>query len=211
MEFDAPAATRGAAAWRRRRHDPVSGTEKGAPVFRPASPAAGGRNARTSALTPARFCVPLRGVGPRRRTPCSAAGPSSTATPWGAAGTLSCATGRIVTGPPDSDAKMVDLSGYTCLPGLIDLHAHLTINPDTLTAIDMTRSSAARTLDALSNGRKMLDAGFTTLRTPGEFDGWYGTVDLKKAIARGQHVGAPAAHRAAPHFRPPAATAISTT
>ena len=105
------------------------------------------------------------------------------------AGEIVVRDGRIVSGPAGGDAEMVDLSGYTCLPGLIDLHAHLTINPDTLTAIDMTRSSAARTLDALSNGRKMLDAGFTTLRTPGEFDGWYGTVDLKKAIARGQHVG----------------------
>ena len=96
--------------------------------------------------------------------------------------------GRIVTGPPDS-GEVINLSAYTCLPGLIDLHAHLTINPETLTALDMTRSSAARALDALANAQKMLNAGFTTLRTPGEFDGFYGTVDLKNAINRGQHAG----------------------
>ena len=107
----------------------------------------------------------------------------------GGAGEVVVRDGRIVSGSAGGDAEVVDLSEHTCLPGLIDLHAHLTINPDTLTAIDMNRSSAARALDALANARKMLDAGFTTLRTPGEFDGWYGTVDLKHAINRGQHVG----------------------
>ncbi len=107
----------------------------------------------------------------------------------GGGGDIVVRDGRIVSGPAGSDAEVVDLAGYTCLPGLIDLHAHLTINPDTLTAIDMTRSSAARALDALANAQKMLRAGFTTLRTPGEFDGHYGTVDLKKAINRGQHEG----------------------
>lgn len=97
--------------------------------------------------------------------------------------------GRIVAGAASSDAEIVDLSGHTCLPGLIDMHAHLTINPETLTALDMNRSSAARTLDALRNAQTMLGAGFTTLRSPGEFDGYYGIVDLKNAIAAGKHEG----------------------
>ena len=85
--------------------------------------------------------------------------------------------------------EVIALDEYTCLPGLIDLHAHLTINPETLTALDLYRSSAARTLDALKNAQAMLGAGFTTLRSPGEFDGYYGIVDLKRAIARGDHEG----------------------
>ena len=97
--------------------------------------------------------------------------------------------GRIVAGPAGSAAEIVDLSDHTCLPGLIDMHAHLTINPETLTALDMNRSSAARALDALKNAQTMLGAGFTTLRTPGEFDGHYGIVDLKNAIADGKHEG----------------------
>lgn len=88
-----------------------------------------------------------------------------------------------------NSGEVVDLTGYTCLPGLIDLHAHLTINPETLTTLDLYRSSAARTLDALKNAQAMLGAGFTTLRLPGEFDGYYGVVDLKHAIARGDHEG----------------------
>ncbi len=87
------------------------------------------------------------------------------------------------------EPETVDLAGHTCLPGLIDLHAHLTINPDTLTALDLNRSSAARALDALRNAQSMLGAGFTTLRSPGEFDGYYATADLKRAIARGDHMG----------------------
>lgn len=88
-----------------------------------------------------------------------------------------------------NSGEVVDLTDHTCLPGLIDLHVHLTINPDTLTTLDLHRSSAARTLDALKNAQAMLGAGFTTLRLPGEFDGYYGVVDLKHAIARGDHEG----------------------
>lgn len=83
----------------------------------------------------------------------------------------------------------IDLRSATCLPGFIDLHAHLTINPNTLSGIDMTRSSAARGLDALRNAQTMLRAGFTTLRCPGESDAFYAIVDVKKAIERGEHWG----------------------
>ncbi len=109
----------------------------------------------------------------------------------GGAADVVVAGGRITAVEPagGSGGEVVDLSGLTCLPGLIDLHAHLTINPDTLTALDMNRSSAARALDALKNAQEMLQAGFTTLRSPGEFDGYYATVDLRNAIARGDHIG----------------------
>ncbi|MGH9870049.1 MAG: amidohydrolase family protein [Candidatus Polarisedimenticolia bacterium] len=88
-----------------------------------------------------------------------------------------------------STAREIDLRSATCLPGLIDLHAHLTINPKTLSGLDVTRSSAARALDALRNAQTMLRAGFTTLRCPGEADAFYAIVDVKKAIARGEFLG----------------------
>lgn len=160
---------------------------RGAPVSRPASSAAGGRNARHKPCV-AFLVALLLGATASAQDTVLRCGAIFDGDAMGGGGDIVVRDGRIVTGPPDS-GDVVDLSDYTCLPGLIDLHAHLTINPETLTALDMTRSSAARALDALHNAQKMLKAGFTTLRTPGEFDGFYGTVDVKNAIARGQHLG----------------------
>ncbi len=70
-----------------------------------------------------------------------------------------------------SGARVVDLSSMTCLPGLIDLHTHIVINPDTLSGSDLDRSSADRALDGLHNAQLMLRAGFTTLRDPGRSTG----------------------------------------
>ena len=97
------------------------------------------------------------------------------------------AVGASVSVP--AGAEEIDLGSRTCLPGLIDLHAHLTINPETLSSIDITRSSAARALDALRNAQTMLHSGFTTLRCPGEFDQFYSVVDVRDAINRGEFVG----------------------
>jgi imidazolonepropionase-like amidohydrolase len=86
-------------------------------------------------------------------------------------------------------AKVIDLGSLTCLPGLMDLHAHIVINPDTLSGSNLDRSSAARALDALHNAQVMLEAGFTTLRDPGDFDRYYATVAVRDAIASGKAVG----------------------
>ena len=86
-------------------------------------------------------------------------------------------------------ARIVDLASLTCLPGLMDLHAHITINPDTLSGVDLDRTSAARALDGLHNAQIMLQAGFTTLRDPGSSDRYYSTVSLRNAIASGKVIG----------------------
>lgn len=88
-----------------------------------------------------------------------------------------------------ADAAVVDLTSMTCLPGLMDLHAHIVINPDTLSGSDLDRSSAARALDGLHNAQVMMQAGFTTLRDPGESDRYYSTVAIREAIARGKAIG----------------------
>ena len=63
----------------------------------------------------------------------------------------------------EPDAKVIDLSKSTVLPGLIDAHVHLTIGwPPKL-----DQSDAAATLVALENARKTLTAGFTTVRDLG--------------------------------------------
>ncbi|HEY5756975.1 MAG TPA: amidohydrolase family protein, partial [Steroidobacter sp.] len=70
-----------------------------------------------------------------------------------------------------------------------DLHAHIEVNPDTLSGSDLDRSSAARALDGLHNAQVMLQAGFTTLRDPGESDRYYSTVAIRDAITSGKAIG----------------------
>lgn len=98
------------------------------------------------------------------------------------------AVGSDVTVP--ADAERINLSDATCLPGLIDLHTHLMIDlKHTITQNFLQSSSADKTLAALTNAQTMLRLGFTTVRIPGDLDFHFGTIALRDAIARGDHVG----------------------
>ncbi len=92
---------------------------------------------------------------------------------------------RDGTAVPDGVDRALDMRGGTCLPGLMDLHTHLLIKPDGGPVSELDRSSADRALDGLHAARKMLHAGFTTLRNPGDFDTHYAMVSVKRSIAAG--------------------------
>ncbi|PZU59561.1 MAG: amidohydrolase [Sphingobium sp.] len=82
-------------------------------------------------------------------------------------------------------ADVVDLSTATVLPGLIDMHDHLTMaytgkNP---VAERVQNTNIDMTLDAIGNIRKTLEAGFTSVRDVGAETEVI--VGLKKAIVRG--------------------------
>ena len=63
------------------------------------------------------------------------------------------------------NVRVVDLSGLTVLPGLIDCHAHVLGNLKDLSAVAQLRiSSAQATLWGAHNLQIWLDHGFTTLR-----------------------------------------------
>jgi len=86
-------------------------------------------------------------------------------------------------------ARIVDLRGYTVLPGLIDAHTHLTIDSkhqDPLNELEHT--AAERAFGSIPNARAVLLAGFTTVRDLGSYRALV-DVALRDAINRGDVVG----------------------
>jgi len=85
-------------------------------------------------------------------------------------------------GKPD-----VDLSAQTCLPGLIDVHDHLTADPEHSGYKGLGISVPRMALTGAKNAKLTLEAGFTTVRDLGA-EG-YADVALRDAIEAGDVVG----------------------
>ena len=97
--------------------------------------------------------------------------------------------GRSVVVAAPAAAKTLDLSAFTCLPGLIDAHTHLLLQGDATSAeYDeqvLKESTPYRALRAAAEGRIALDHGFTTVRDLGTEGAGFTDVDLRKAFALG--------------------------
>jgi imidazolonepropionase-like amidohydrolase len=88
-----------------------------------------------------------------------------------------------------SGDRFLDWSGYTVLPGLIDLHTHLVGDISSADVNAPLSSSAAR--DALmgaAHARATLEAGFTAVRDVGTYRAFV-DVALRNAINAGQVAG----------------------
>jgi imidazolonepropionase-like amidohydrolase len=88
----------------------------------------------------------------------------------------------------NADADVFDLKGMTLMPGLIDTHIHLSLDgsPNYFDRM-ITESPALTAVRAVPKVKRIVESGFTTIRTMGE----KGRIDiaLKTAIDSGDIVG----------------------
>ncbi len=89
-----------------------------------------------------------------------------------------------------SDAKIIDLSALTVLPGVFDTHTHLcsTFNfsqdAGDVLLLSLRNRTGYRSIQGVVHAREMLEAGFTTVRDLGNA-GNYADIDLRQAIKEG--------------------------
>jgi imidazolonepropionase-like amidohydrolase len=94
------------------------------------------------------------------------------------------AVGNNVTIP--SNAKIIDLTKMTVLPGLIDCHTHLADGAD---GDEWFKEAAAQiALESVPNARVTLESGFTTVRDVGPYRALV-DIALRDAINRGDIIG----------------------
>jgi imidazolonepropionase-like amidohydrolase len=88
-----------------------------------------------------------------------------------------------------SDAKIIDLTKMTVLPGLIDCHTHLASGAYDSKDLDFfTKTSAQFALESVPNARAMLESGFITVRDVGTYRALV-DIALRDAINRGDIIG----------------------
>jgi len=93
-------------------------------------------------------------------------------------------SGEVAAAPGDTT---IDLPDATVLPGLVDMHTHLTFDLNSLGYSGLGISTAREALHGARNARRTLEAGFTTVRNLGAFD--YSDIALRDAINDGDVIG----------------------
>jgi imidazolonepropionase-like amidohydrolase len=84
-------------------------------------------------------------------------------------------------------ARRVDLPGMTLLPGLIDMHTHITVDPRYGGYSGLEFTDNFWTVVGVANARKTLEAGFTTIRNVGSSN--FDDVAIKQGIEQGMVPG----------------------
>ena len=84
--------------------------------------------------------------------------------------------------------REIDLTKYTVLPGLIDVHTHLTMDTNFDPYYELSMTPAKEAIIGVENAKVTLEAGFTTVRNVGAND--YTDVALRDEINAG-HIPGP--------------------
>src|SRR2546421_998110 len=95
------------------------------------------------------------------------------------------AVGRNVAVPPG--ARILDLGDVTLLPGLIDCHTHVMLEPEDERGVPpvVTKSQAFRTVEGVAAALKDLRAGFTTMRDLDSEGAGFADVAVRDAVNQG--------------------------
>lgn len=83
------------------------------------------------------------------------------------------------------DYKIIDLTEYTVLPGLIDAHVHPLIYGDDYQVNHLKGSSAFNALRGLKTVQNWLNEGWTSIRVAGDADTQYAHFEIRDAINAG--------------------------
>ncbi len=91
----------------------------------------------------------------------------------------------VATTPPPG-AEPIDLGNLTLMPGLVDGHTHVLLQPDDeVTPPVLYKSQAYRTIEGVRAVKLDLEAGFTTLRDLDSEGAGFADVALRDAINKG--------------------------